>query len=417
MDKYKSDPVSKFYLDILEYYKSLRNGKKNRIRRVYNSPMETITLDQERQKQAKEYARISRRLMVFDLGMGLVYILLWLFSGWSASLSTVLRGQTDNEWLLVAGFAAVFGGIYYLITLPFSYYESFTLPHLFDQSNQTRRDWFLDLLKELGVSIVFGGLLVEIIYACLRAAPETWWLWAAGIMLVINVLLANLAPVFLMPLFNKFIPLDEEYQALAQRLVALAERCGTHVQGVYKFDLSRRTKSANAALTGLGNTRRIILGDTLLKEFSGDEIETVMAHELGHQVHQDIPVSIVVGSMVTLFGFYLASLVMKYGVPQFHFASPSDVAAMPLFLLALMAFELVTMPISNAFSRWRERRADLYALEVTHNGSSYASALTRLANQNLADVDPEAWVEFLLHSHPALSKRIKMALDYPSQTK
>jgi STE24 endopeptidase len=243
----------------------------------------------------------------------------------------------------------------------------------------------------------------------LRAAPDIWWLWAAGIMLLLNVLLANLAPVLLMPLFNKFVPLGEEHAGLAQRLVALAERAGTRVQGVFQFDMSRRTKAANAALTGLGGTRRIILGDTLLNEFTTEEIETIMAHELGHQVHRDIPLGILLGTVTTLAGFYLAGVGLRWGVGIFGFENAADVAALPLFLIVMGVYGLVTMPLNNGFSRWRERRADEYALQLTGNGSAYASALTRLANQNLADADPEGWVEFFLHSHPALGKRIRMA--------
>ena len=332
--------------------------------------------------------------------------------GWSLAFQNALLKITSNDWLMVAGFSVVFGGILYLINLPLSYYESFILPHRFDQSNQTLKDWVFDQFKELGVTVVLGLLVIEIIYAVLRAAPDTWWLWAAGVMLILNVLIANLAPVVLMPIFNKFVPLDDEYQPLAQRLINLGQRANVRVSGVFKFDLSRRTKSANAALTGLGNTRRVILGDTLLKEFSADEIETVMAHELGHQAHNDIPVGIVVSSMLTLFGFYLAALVMRHGVTLFHLGQPSDISAMPLFLIAMAVFELATLPLGNAFSRWRERRADLFALELTGKGESYASALTRLANQNLADADPEPWVEWLLHSHPALSKRIRMAKQF-----
>ena len=374
--------------------------------------MENIKLDQDRQKEAKAYALISRRMMVVDLAIGVVYLIIWLVTGWSVALQDALLKVTRNDWLLVAGFSLVFGGILFVINVPLSYYESYTLPHRFDQSNQTLKDWVMDQFKELALTALLGLLVIEIIYAVLRAAPDTWWLWAAGIMLIFNVLITNLAPVLLMPLFNKYVPLDDEYQDLAQRLVDLAKRANVTVSGVFKFDLSRRTKSANAALTGLGNTRRVILGDTLLKEFSTDEIETVMAHELGHQVHNDIPVGIVVSSMLTLFGFYLASLVMRQGVTLFHLGQPAEVSAMPLFILGLAVFEMVTLPLGNAFSRWRERRADLYALELTGKGGSFASALTRLANQNLADADPEPWVEWLLHSHPALSKRIQMANQF-----
>jgi len=215
--------------------------------------------------------------------------------------------------------------------------------------------------------------------------------------------------VLLMPIFYKFQPLDQEREDLTERLVRLAEKAGTHVQGVFKFDMSRRTKAANAALAGLGNTRRIILGDTLLNEFSDDEIETVLAHELGHQVNKDIPVGIVVQSVLTLGGLYLASLGLRWGAAYFGFNGAADIAALPLFGLVMGAYGLVTMPLSNAYSRWRERRADEYAIKATGKGEAYASALVRLANQNLAEVDPPSWVEFLLYSHPVLSKRIAMA--------
>jgi STE24 endopeptidase len=181
---------------------------------------------------------------------------------------------------------------------------------------------------------------------------------------------------------------------------------------VYKFDMSRRTKAANAALTGLGNTRRIILGDTLLNEFSDDEIETVLAHELGHHVNLDIPIGILVESVITSGGLYLAHLGLRWAVNYFGFDGVSDIAAFPLFMLVVGAYSLVTMPLGNAFSRWRERRADAYALKATGKGQAYASALTRLANQNLAEVDPEPWVEFLLYSHPALGKRIERAEEF-----
>jgi STE24 endopeptidase len=369
----------------------------------------TTTLDPERQKRAKEYARINRRLMLVDMAFGGLYALLWLFLGWSEALKQALLGWTTNAWLLVIAYAAVFGGIYFLIDLPLTYYEGFVLPHRFEISNQTLRGWVSDQVKGLLLGSVLGGLLLEIIYVVLRLYPDTWWLWAAGILLLFSVILANLAPVLLMPIFYKFVPLGDEYADLKARLVRLAENAGTHVRGVYKFDMSRRTKAANAALTGLGNTRRIILGDTLLNEFSNDEIETVLAHELGHQVHKDIPIGMVVETVTTLVGLYLANLALHWGVSYFGFDGVGDIAAFPIFLLVLGLYGLVTMPLSNAFSRWRERRADEYALESTHKPQAFASAMTRLANQNLSDVDPEPWVEFLLYSHPALQKRIAMA--------
>jgi len=373
-----------------------------------------LSLDPERQKKAKLYARIRRRLFLVDVLIGGAYALAWLIFGWSSSLkASLLTLTTDNwptdNWLLVALFGAVFGGIYYLIDLPLTYYSSFVLPHRFGLSTQTRKGWIGDQVKILMLGAILGGLILEVVYAVLRAAPDTWWLWAAGLLLLLNVVLANLAPILIAPLFFKFVPLGEEHADLAQRLIRLAGRANTKVRGVFKFDMSRRTKAANAALMGLGNTRRIVLGDTLIDEFTPDEIETVLAHELGHHVNKDIPLGILVETALTVGGLYLASLALKWGVAAFGFEGPADVAALPLLALVMGAYGLITMPLGNAYSRWRERRADEYALRATGNGAAYASALTRLANQNLAEVDPEPWVEFLLYSHPALSKRIAMA--------
>ncbi len=374
--------------------------------------MSAATLDPEKQEQAKEYARIRRRLMLGDLALGGIYALLWLVTGWSIDLRNYLLGFTTNDWLLVAGFILVFGGIYFLIDLPLGYYSSYILPHRYGLSTQTFKGWIIDQVKGVLVGGVLGLLVIEIVYYVLRISPNLWWLWAGLILLFFNVILANLAPVLLMPLFYKFVPLEEEHADLVARLLNLTERAGTRVRGVYKFDMSRRTKAANAAITGLGNTRRIILGDTLIEEFTPDEIETVLAHELGHQVHRDIPIGILVESVITLGGLYLASLGLEWGVTTLGYAGISDIAAMPLFVLVMGAYGLLVMPLGNAFSRWRETRADEYALKMTGKGEAYASALTRLANQNLAEADPEPWVESLLYSHPALGKRIAMAENY-----
>jgi STE24 endopeptidase len=371
-----------------------------------------LSLDAERQKQAKRYARINRRLMLLDLLLGGLYALSWLIFGWSVSLRNALLSITSNPWLLIPAFTLVFGGIYYLISLPLSYYSSYILPHRFDQSNQTRKGWIIDQVKGILLGATLGLIILEIIYAVLRQYPETWWVWAAGFLLVFNILLANIAPVLLLPIFYKFTPLSDQHVNLEQRLLSLANRADTRVRGVYQFDMSRRTKSANAALTGIGNTRRIILGDTLLNEFEGDEIETILAHELGHHVHKDIPIGILVESLITLIGLYIAALGLAYGVQMLDFFSPADVAAFPLLILVLGAFGLLTMPLTNAFSRWRERRADQFALDLTGMGEAYISALVRLADQNLADADQEPWVEWLLYSHPALIKRIAMAQAY-----
>lgn len=367
------------------------------------------TLDPEKQQQARQYARIGRRLWLVDTIFSVLYALAWLFLGWSNSIRAWLATITINDWELVALYIIIFGGAYAVINLPLGYYGGFVLPHRFGQSNQSLKDWVVDQVKTLAMGGSLGLILLELLYLALRLSGAAWWLWAAGGLLLFNVLLSNLAPVLIMPLFNKYIPLGDEHKELQDRLLQLAERANTKVQGVFKFDMSRRTKAANAALTGLGNTRRIILGDTLIDEFSADEIETILAHELGHHVHKDIPLLIAYGSLSTTLSLFIASLALDSAVRFFSFSSASDIAAFPALMLILGAYGLLISPLDNVVSRWRENMADDYALSATKKSEAFASAFTRLANQNLGEIDPEKWVVFIFYSHPPLGERIEKA--------
>jgi STE24 endopeptidase len=384
--------------------------------------MQSTTLDPERQKQAKQYARIKRRLWLVDTFLSAAYLLAWIFFGWSVSLRDWIASlvtenwslTTGADWLIIALFIFIFGGLFSLVTLPLGYYSGFVLPHRFDQSNQSLKDWIIDRFKGLAIGVPLGLLLIELLYLALRLTGDLWWLWAAGGMLLFTVLLSNLAPILIMPLFNKYVPLGDEHKDLEERLLNLAKRANTKVRGVFKFDMSKRTKSANAALTGIGNTRRIVLGDTLINEFTTDEVETVLAHELGHHVNRDIPLFIAFGTISTTLSLYLASLALNWAVGNFGFAGPADIAAFPALALIFSIYGLITMPLDNAVSRWRERKADRYALQATGKGEAFASAFTRLANQNLGEVDPEKWVVFMFYSHPPLGERIENARNFPA---
>jgi STE24 endopeptidase len=372
------------------------------------------TLDPEKQKQAKEYSRIKRRLWLVDTLFSAAYALAWLFLGWSISIRTWLTTITTNDWLLVALYIFIFGGIYAALSLPLGYYSGFILPHRYGQSNQALKDWIVDQLKALAIGAQLGLIMLELLYLALRLTGNTWWLWVAGGLLLFNVILSNLAPVLIMPLFNKYVPLGDEHQELQERLLNLAKNANTKIKGVFKFDMSKRTNAANAALTGIGNTRRIVLGDTLINEFTVDEIETVLAHELGHHVHKDIPFLIAFGTLSTTLSLFIASLALNAAVNFFSFTSPADIAAFPALMLILSAYGLLTSPIDNAISRWRENMADDYALSSTKKGEAFASAFTRLANQNLGEIDPEKWVVFMFYSHPPLGERIEKARRFQS---
>jgi STE24 endopeptidase len=367
-------------------------------------------LNPERQLQAKEYARINRRLFVVDLALGVAYVLVWILAGFSPWLRDQIHRFVQATWLSVPLFALGFGLPYLILTAPLTYYSGFVLPHKYEQSTQTLQAWLIDQLKGLLIAGVLGLIVLEIIYVLLGFFPQTWWLWTGLVILIFTVLLSNLAPILIFPLFYKYKPLDDE--DLVSRLTKLAAKAGARVQGVYVFDMSSKTVAANAALMGLGHTRRIVLGDTLVEKFTANEIETVLAHELGHHVHKDLPLGIIVQSLLTLAGFWLADLVMRWGIAAFGYTGLTDPATLPLLMVALSVFGLVTMPLSNAWSRWREVKADEYALKMTHKPHSFINAMTRLANQNLADAEPPAWVEFLLHSHPSINKRVALAKTF-----
>jgi STE24 endopeptidase len=346
-----------------------------------------MPIDPRRQQQAKEYARIRHRLFALNLlltafALGVVLTLglnVWL----KQSVLALSRDVWISTFLYFAG--ALFA--YAFAFLPLTYYSGFVLPHRYGLSTQTLHAWLSDVAKGGALALILGGLVIEVIYLVLRTAPEAWWIYASAFIIFFNIVLADLAPVLIFPIFFKFKPLEDA--ELAQRLTALAERANTRVRGVYTMMLSEKTTAANAALMGLGNTRRIVLGDTLYENYSHDEIETILAHELGHHVHRDIGWALIVESLLTVAGFFVADAFLKWSAAQLGYAGIADLAAFPLLGFAFGAFGLVTMPLGNAYSRWRERMADDYALQSTRNARAFIGAFEKLANQNLAEVEPE----------------------------
>jgi STE24 endopeptidase len=374
--------------------------------------MTEAVLDPERQLKAKEYARIRHRLLVADLAIAAVYVLVLLLSGLSAWFKGRLLLVTTYPLVVIALYFLAFSIVYGLFDFPLSYYGGYVLPHRYGLSTQSLKGWLADQAKGGVLSLGIGLVAMEVMYYLLRAFPSIWWLLTGILFLFFIVVLANLAPLLIVPLFFKFRPLEDE--ELVSRLVSLAERVGTRVQGVFTIDLSAKTTAANAALMGLGNTRRIVLGDTLMAEYDADEIETILAHELGHHVHGDIWRGIAVQTALTLTGLFLADRLLRWGVAYFAFESLADVAAFPLVAMAVGGLAVLAMPLANAYSRWREGLADQFSLEMTGKPQAFISSMTKLANQNLSEAEPEPWVELLLYSHPAVSKRIKAARGFQS---
>jgi STE24 endopeptidase len=280
-------------------------------------------------------------------------------------------------------------------------------------SNERFGAWLRDRIKALGVGLIFGSVGALILYTLMTASHEWWWLTAGLIFAVIVVGLTQLAPVLLLPLFYRLKPLDRE--TLKMRLLALADRSGARVLGAYEWGLGEKTKKANAALTGLGATRRILVSDTMLAEYSDDEIEVVLAHEIAHHVHGDIWKGILFESALIVAGFYLASRVLAALGGAAGLRGVDDVAGLPLLLLAAGAVSIVMVPVAHAMSRAFERRADRFALELTQNPVAFISAMRRLGAQNLAEEDPSRVVQWLFYSHPPMAARIAAAREVRSR--
>lgn len=367
----------------------------------------SVRIDRARQVQASRYATARRMLFLVDLVVGALFVGVIILTGAAVSLRTVLSGVPGGRPALVAAYFLVLTLAYTALTLPLSVYSGWILPRRYGVSVQSFTGWLRDLLVGTLIGLAFGLAAVEAVYALLEAVPGLWWLIAGVLYLFVVVVLANLGPVLLVPLFFKMTPLESS--PLTERLELLARRAGTRVQGVYRMNLSAKTTAANAALMGLGNTRRVVLGDTLLDRYTPAEIEVIFAHELGHQVHQDVPRLVVGQFVVTLVGLFLASIALTAGPRVLGYRGIADPATMPILAAILGAFGVITTPLLNAYSRHVERKADRYALETTGDRDAFVDAMLRLANQNLAEVEPPGWVEAIFYDHPSIGRRVQLA--------
>ena len=370
--------------------------------------MVTTTVAPPDSPEVRKYNRIRRWLGVGDFVLGLALLLVLLLTGWTGWIRDLAyRGAFQSYSLAVFLYVAILILIAKVLGLGMDFY-GFRLEHRYKLSNQKLRSWAWDEIKGLLLAVVLAGLLAELLYFIIRQFPQHWWVIAWVGFLGVTILLAQLAPVLLFPIFYKFEPLQNE--DLKLRLIRLGERAGARVRGVYKWQLSDKSKKANAALTGLGNTRRIILADTLIDNYSADEIEAVLAHELGHHVHKHIFKGIAVQAGVTFVGFAAASWALTYASERWHiFETLSDFANLPLVVLTFVVLSFLLMPALNAFSRYNERQADRYAFENIATVTPFISSMNKLAEQNMAERKPSRWVEWWFHSHPAIARRVAAA--------
>jgi STE24 endopeptidase len=354
----------------------------------------------------RHYHRQRLVLGAARFAAGVTLLVVLLLTGAAHALADAAARVSALRAVQVAIVAAGLGLARALLDAPLAYVAGFALPRRHGLLHQPFGGWLGDRAKAL----VLGGALmiaaVEIVYV-LMAATEWWWLAGAAVFMAFSVVGATVLPVWLAPLFYRLTPLADE--DLRARLVTLAERAGVRALGVWVADQSRKSRTANAALVGLGRTRRIILFDTLLAGFTPREIEAVLAHELGHHVHADMRRMFLVQAALTVLSFWIAAHAMAWGVTQWSLDGVADPAGLPWLALVTLAVGAVTLPLGNTFSRFVERQADTWALATTRDPDAFVAAMERLATLNLAERRPSRFKEIVLYSHPALDRRIARA--------
>lgn len=367
------------------------------------------TISLEAHQKAADYTLAKSRIGLIDLGLDAITLL-----GWTLLGGLDLLNQLTLNWLgvgmtqqvvLVVSFALI-GGI---IGLPLSLYQTFGIEQRFGFNHTTPALWVSDLVKGLVVGLLLGLPILWLVLWLMQAGGSLWWLCAWGSLVVYQLFVMWIAPNVIMPLFNKFTPLDDT--TLKERVSALMDRAGFTAKGFFVMDGSRRSAHSNAFFTGFGSAKRVVFFDTLLKQLNGDEMEAVLAHELGHFKHRHILKMMLTGFAVSLAGLallgWLSQQVWFYtglGVLP-NLGGGNSALALLLFMLVLPLFTFFVSPLSARRSRRFEFEADAYA--VTHaQAPALAGALLKLYQDNASTLTPDPWYVAFYYSHPPASQRL-----------
>lgn len=345
--------------------------------------------------RAHEYNRTTLALSIAGHFITWIYILVIILLSWRylASARTPVH--------VAAGYIALFFLVLYLILLPLSFYRGFTLEHRFGLSTQPAGSWFMDHLKSAGIDLLVNTAALTGIYALLLYLPRYWWLISAAVMIVFIIASTYLYPVLIDPLFYNFKKLEDKESG--EDIVDMAGKAGINVREVLVADASRRTLKANAYFTGVGNTRRIVLYDNLIDNFTTGEVLSVAAHEIGHWSYRHILKNIIISSAAGLLAFFMLGLIFS----RSHLAG--DFRAVMVIILLMFLISFIMMPARNAVSRYFERQADRRTIELTGDPDTQVSLMVRLANSNLSNVSPNRFIEYFVYSHPPVMERIENA--------
>lgn len=366
-------------------------------------------LDREKQRLARRYEKEKRWLGLAGMALALVILLAFYASGLSFKLAHLEIGRTFIFPFLLYVFALQ--ATLALLSFPLNFYRSYIHEHKWNFSHHTVKSWLWEQVKAFWVGFVLFSLLLGLLLWIMDLSPQYWWLIAGLGMAVVSVLLATIFPVVVLPIFNKYTPIENK--ELTDSLEEILSREGLKSSGFFKEDMSRQTKKENAFLAGLGKTRRVVLGDNLLKNMRIPEIQSIIAHEVGHYRHQHIWKNVAVGTAQQLIVFFLLSAIMKTVFQAFLSSARENLTLLPVFLLLMGGISgFLFTPINQAISRYFERKADLYALSTIANPKDFMAAMSGLADRNLSNAYPQRWIKIFYYSHPPVGERLEMAENF-----
>lgn len=358
-------------------------------------------------KKAKKYSLIKYTLAVIDAVYLLTLLFLFQLLGVSELLVKEVSGFVRPGFLILPAYLLILFILYYVLTFPLSFYSSFILEHRFCLTHQKFRSWFFDQIKAAGISYVISIVAFGAFYYVLRHYLQTWWILISLFWIFFSLILAKLVPVLIIPLFFKYNPLSD--QVLRERIIKLAEKMKVKILDVFEIDFSKKTSKANAAFVGWGNTRRVILADTLKDKYSYDEIEVILTHEFAHYSMKHLLKLILINAATTLLVFYLMFKTNAFVLRLFGLSSLRDIAAFPVIMMYLIIFGMIMQPLQNCISRKFERDADMAALKISGFKDAFISMMDKLSDQNLSDRSPHPIIKFLFFDHPPIDERINMA--------
>jgi STE24 endopeptidase len=357
--------------------------------------------------EARRYHGWQLALSIASFLLTVTVLAAWLWTGAAVAQAATLAGRLGSRALVVALMLAAVGASIALLTFPLDVLRGFVLPRRAGLLTQAFGAWLADKAKAAALGGALGLLAFELFYALLAWSPRRWWLESAAALAAASVVLTAVVPLWIVPLFYRLTPLDDPI--LRARLLALAARVGVVAAEISVADFSRKGRTANAAVVGLGRTRRILVSDTLLSSFPPEEVEVVLAHELAHHARNHLPKGLAVQTLLLLVVFGLAHATLGAASGPLGLASPADPGGIPLLALALTGLGLLVTPLAAAWSRRLEREADAQALAVTRAPGAFVAAMERLGRLNLAERRPSRLKEWLFATHPSIEERIATA--------